>query len=275
MRKIYTLVFASMFALTGCASKITVAEAKTKANEIREHEIADEDVKELKASQKSKVQVKTEGSVVNLDLNVEAEMVYEISASKNYVHYIQKASGTLYDTDQEGWMYVKDNVFYQAMRTVDDGVEKLEYSKVEGDAASVEAFNKTLEYGIKSVKESIKAASDEGLAIVDELPEEGESKVELYEGIEVDAKLGAYSSGEGSLIVKGNFVMNDFNGVNGKASGSYSVSWDKYMISECTAKFNFSGKDGDKTATVKVEQEEKLSHSFRASYPDLSKYTEK
>ena len=278
MKRNYCLVFVSLFALTGCASKISVADAKTRASEIRQHEIADDEVKEIKITSASTMTLKAKTSFLTLDMTATSDALYEVSAEKNFIHSRTKSEGAMYGSsagEYETWFYVKDNVFYNVSRQVKGETETAEYTKVEGNDAAVAAFSNSLKEMVSEIKSGMAYASKDSLDIVDALSENGEAEMELYEGVKAKGTLTPYSSGEGSLIIKGSLSLDKFAGIEGKAKSSVLLSWDKNLINEATIKFDWSGKKDDETGSISILNSQKVAGKAKVSYPDLSKYTAK
>lgn len=275
MKRNYCLVFVSLFALTGCASKISVADAKTRANEIRQHEISDEEVKEIKITSASTVTLKAKTSFLTLDMTMTSDALYEVSAEKNFIHSYTKSEGGSSAGVNEAWFYVKDNVFYNVSRQVNGETETAQYTKVEGNEAAVTAFSNSLKEMVSEIKAGMAYASKDSLDIVDALSENGDTEMELYDGIKAKGTLTPYSSGEGSLIIKGSLSLDKFGGIEGKAKSSVLLSWDKNVINEATIKFDWSGKKDDETGSISILNSQKVAGKAKVSYPDLSKYTAK
>lgn len=275
MKRNYCLVFVSLFALTGCASKISVADAKTRASEIRQHEISDEEVNEIKITSTSTMTLKAKTSYLTLDTTMTSDALYEVSAEKNFIHSYTKSEGVSSAGVNEAWFYVKDNVFYSVSRQVNGETETAQYTKVEGSDAAVAAFSNSLKEMVSEIKAGMAYASKDSLDIVDALSENGETEMELYDGVKVKGTLTPYSSGEGSLIIKGSLSLDKFAGIEGKAKSSVLLSWDKNLINEATIKFDWSGKKDDETGSISILNSQKVAGKAKVSYPDLSKYTAK
>lgn len=277
MKRNYCLVFVSLFALTGCASKISVADAKTRANEIRQHEITDEEVKELRIATTSVMETKAKTSYLTLDMKSSQEMIYEVSAEKSFIHTYDKSESSMSEAngEEEFWCYVKDSVLYTVTRVVSGENETKEYSKIEAAEVAANEFKNSLEDMVANLKDGIKLASNQSLEMVDTLGENGETEFEIYTGVKAKGTLTPYSSGEGSLILKGSLSIDNFQGIEGKAKSNVLLSWDKSFIKEATVKFDWSGKKDDETASLSVLSSQKVEGKAKVSYPDLSKYTAK
>lgn len=272
-RNLILLVLPALM-LSGCNKEISAADAKAKAKEIEEHEVKAEDYNALSVSVKmhSEASGKIEGQQGNEKGDMET--LVEFSVEGNYIHtksYMKDQdiqAGKTETAEQESWAYLKDDVFYTAVRANDGSKETKTYYTVEGIADVVKAaFKTSLDATVKS---ALAQASDktylqavEGLA--DGKTEEG-----------VDYKVKYYTAGDGNLTVEGTASYTDYqyDGVKGSGSGKVKYAWDKYLLAEIAVTMDFHGVEEakDTDVTMKIDMSEKLGFECKVNYPDLSGY---
>ena len=273
-KKSLILLVLPAFLLGGCNKEISAADAKAKAKEIEEHEVKAEDYNALSVS--TKMSTSAVGKAEGQEGNEKGEMetLIEFSVDKNFIHtksYMKDEDVKNSKTEvaeSETWVYLKDDVFYSAVRTNDGTEEKKNYTTVEGIADVVKAaFKTSLD---ASVKSALAEASDktylqavEGLA--DGKTEEGATYTVKY-----------YTAGDGNLTVEGSVSFTDYEygGVKGSGSGKVKYAWDKYLLAELAVSMDFSAKDteSDTDVTMKMDMNEKLSFDCKVNYPDLSSF---
>lgn len=260
--------------LSGCNKEISAADAKQKAKEIEQHEVKAEDYNALSVSVKmhSEAVGKIEGKQGNE--KVDMETLVEFSIEGNYIHtksFMKDEDVTNSKTEtaeQESWVYLKDEVFYTAVRTNDGSKETKTYYSVEGVADVVKAaFKTSLD---ATVKEALAEASDKTYLqavenIADEKAEDGVTYTVKY-----------YTAGDGNLTVEGSAAYTDYayEGVKGSGSAKVKYAWDKYLLAEIAVAMDFHGVEADKDTdvTMKLDMSEKLGFECKVNYPDLSGY---
>ena len=272
-RNLILLVLPALM-LSGCNKEISAADAKAKAKEIEEHEVKAEDYNALSVSMKmhSEAVGKIEGQQGNE--KVDMETLVEFSIEGNYIHTKtlmkdEDVTNSKTETaEQESWVYLKDDVFYTAVRANDGSKETKTYYSVEGVADVVKAaFKTSLD---ATVKEALAEASDKTYLqavenIADEKAEDGVTYTVKY-----------YTAGDGNLTVEGSAAYTDYayDGVKGSGSAKVKYAWDKYLLAEIAVSMDFHGVEEakDTDVTMKMNVNEKLGFECKVAYPDLSGY---
>ena len=277
-KKSTMLLILPALALTGCAKAITPEEAKTRAAEIKSHTVDTSEIHALTFNLSSKTELSGKVQGKSGFAKYESEIVFEISEEKDFYHTksLSKterkegdADAVKTETTLEVWAYVKDGTFTTATYSKTGETESRYYVNVDGEAAAKLAFGAAIKLVINSAVSS--ASGAEYLGSIENMASET-----AVDGVKYDVKFS--SSGEGSLIIKGNaeFSEIEMDGVKSSGKGTVKYVWDKYLLSEIATKSSLTAKEGEgeteTDCTTNIEASGKLSYKAKVSYPDLSAF---
>ena len=284
MKKIYGLMLVPVLALSGCASKISNEEAEKRAKEIAAHEVKDEDLNKLRLEGSSSAKFSGKYNEKSYSFEGSTESVSEFSLEKKFAYLSRKESektvinGKTVESkeEHESWYYMKGESFFMVSRDVVGGKETKEYSEYTGAYAT--AYYASVFGTAKETAIGLLAGTDsltECVGMLKQTEKEAKSEGCTY-------KVGAYSSGEGSLIIKGKavatkFEVLEFVEAEGNGSARLKFVWDNYKFVESSYSYSFTAKDSAKKVEGKIsgKSNSKVSDKVNLATPDLKGYTKK
>ena len=292
MKRTYLLAFASIFALTGCVSRISNEEALKRVGEIEKHIVKDSDFYKTKLTAKrfEEFTYTNSATAEKSYVKQESEWKIEIFKKEKFIHYVSKAHAKLYtdfdrDRDSESeakedieiWCYIQNKNYYFVENRVTINYTESKrwtsktYSIIKDDDATM-FFNNSLSNNIDLIKDFVGDATSKSYLKVAKVAF-GNSK----EKAEKSYKFSPYSGGEGSLKIKGSYRPGYMKNEDALIKTDdykirIKVEWVNSMINSISHKE--SGSATYKTETIKNLNKLNVSLSSKVSndYPDLTGY---
>ena len=274
-KKFISLLFVSLFTMSGCASEISPEKAEEVADDIKVYKYDPETISELKVQYKWSAH--TEGNLDRKlnDYKKDESHSIELSSKFNYIHLKSKSSTkdkveseeTLHEN--ESWFYMKNRMLFKAYRVKSKGNETKHYSKVEKYSDAINEFSSIFDSYLGGACELARGTVFLDTSIItDNISNLNENQIEYITKF--------YSSGSGNLRIAGAAKCEDyeFQGVPGKIVGALSASWNKYLLKSATLGITVNATDGTNKNDLKytVSVTEKVSKLIIPTYPGLSSY---
>ena len=274
-KRFISLLFVSLFALSGCASEISPDKAEEVADDIKAYNYDAETISELKVQYKWSSY--TEGNLDRKlnDYKQEESYNIELSGKFNYIHVKSKTStkdkveSVEELNESESWFYMKNRMLYKVYRVKSKGNETKKYNKVEKYSEAIKEFSSIFDSYVGGACQLARGTPFlDSSIITDNVSNLSENQIEYI------AKF--YSSGSGNLRIAGAAKCEDyeFQGVPGKVVGALSASWNKYLLKSATLGITVNATDGTSKNDIKqtVAVTEKVSKLIIPTYPGLSSY---
>ena len=274
-KRFISLLFVSLFALSGCASEITPDKAEEVVEDLKSYKYNVNSISELKVQ--SKLSLHLDGTLERQlnDNRQDRSYLIELSSKFNYIHIKSKTSNKdkVEDTDSlqenETWIYMRNKVLYRVYRTKSKGREQKSYSTVEKYSSAIKEFSDAFDYSAAQACSEARGSAFLDSSIVSQYVD----NLDNYE-VEYGAKF--YSSGLGNLRIVGAAKCEEYkySGIPAKVIGALSCNWDKYFVKNATLGITVNISDGTNKSDCKytVALSEKVSKLIIPTYPGLSSY---
>ena len=278
MKKLLSLLIASLFVLPGCAKEISPEDAEVVAQDIKTHEINPNSISEIKLKEKVSVHISGTKNRELTDYKYTESRTYELSSKFNYIHIVSshsqkdKVENEDSNSEREEWVYMKNKMLFKATKIKSKGSEQKYYSKIEKYSEAIKEFSKVFDSNVSTVCNEARGTNFLDTSIFDKYVDE-----EYQDSFSYVAKF--YSSGDGNFRVIGAAKVedNEQEDIKTKGVGTLSCNWNKYLLKKASLALTMTTSDGTNKNDLKYDLalSEKVSSIVIPKYPNISSFAQK